>query len=291
MPRSSSSWTRTTFPVDFAIFCPASLQVAPVHPDRDHLVADRALALRDLVLVVGEPEVDAPGVDVEAFAQVLHRHRRALDVPSGEPLAPRRVPLHQPARPGGLPQGEVGRGPLAAVGLEVPVARAEVVERVPAELPVAGERRDVVVHAAGVHHVGMAALDQGLGELDHLGDVLGGLRVQVGGPDPERGGVVEHRLGVLLGDLERARGPRPPSRAASCRSPPGLGLVRHVTDVGDVHHLGHAQPLELEGPTDQVARAGRCAGSRGACTDTRWGRTCTSSRGPVRPGRPRRGRV
>ena len=46
-------------------------------------VPKRAADLRDLVLVVGEDEVDAAGVDVEDLAEMLPRHRRALDVPAG----------------------------------------------------------------------------------------------------------------------------------------------------------------------------------------------------------------
>ena len=48
-----------------------------------------ALGLRALVLVVREDEIEAAAVHVEAVAQVLARHRRALDVPAGPPVAPR----------------------------------------------------------------------------------------------------------------------------------------------------------------------------------------------------------
>ena len=59
-----------------------------MHPDAHHLVAQRALRLGDLVLVVRELVVDAAGMDVDVFAQVLEAHRRALDVPSREAFAP-----------------------------------------------------------------------------------------------------------------------------------------------------------------------------------------------------------
>ncbi len=60
-----------------------------VHPDRGELAAARRACLGGLVLVVGEDEVRPSAVDVEADAEDLLRHRRALDVPAGAPVAPR----------------------------------------------------------------------------------------------------------------------------------------------------------------------------------------------------------
>jgi hypothetical protein len=60
-----------------------------VHPEVHHAVAKGALRLGDLVLVVRELQVDPAGVDVESLSQVLQAHRRALDVPAGEAVAPR----------------------------------------------------------------------------------------------------------------------------------------------------------------------------------------------------------
>ncbi len=77
-------------------------QVLGVQPGADERLAGGRLALGDLVLVVGEDVVHAAGVDVEALAEVLHAHRRALDVPAGPAGAPGRVPAGL-ARLGPLP--------------------------------------------------------------------------------------------------------------------------------------------------------------------------------------------
>ena len=55
-----------------------------MHPDAGHLVdAESAAALRDLVFVVREDQVDAAAVDVDGrLAEQAQRHRRALDVPA-----------------------------------------------------------------------------------------------------------------------------------------------------------------------------------------------------------------
>ena len=65
-----------------------------VHPVAHELLARAALGLGDLVLVVDGDVVHAAAVDIERFAQVLHRHGGALDVPAGVAAAPGRVPLH-----------------------------------------------------------------------------------------------------------------------------------------------------------------------------------------------------
>ena len=85
-----------------------------VHPG----VVQAALALGDLVLVVGEDEVHAAAVDVDALAQELHAHGRALDVPAGAARSPGALPGGL-AGLGGLPEHEVGDGiPLVLVGVD-----------------------------------------------------------------------------------------------------------------------------------------------------------------------------
>ena len=56
----------------------------------------RSLALRDLVLVMGEDEIHAPAVDIERVPKELHRHRGAFDVPPRSSRTPRAVPKRLP---------------------------------------------------------------------------------------------------------------------------------------------------------------------------------------------------
>ena len=147
-----------------------------MHPVRRERVPGRA-RLGLLVLVVREPQVDAAAVDVEAGAEVLLRHRRALDVPAGPARAPRRRPrgglglgLLLPA----LPEREVARVALAArVGVG---GGLHVVDPLVGELAVRrpGPHVEVDVAGAVLGGVGVAAGDQLVDQLDHLGDVAGG---------------------------------------------------------------------------------------------------------------------
>src|SRR3546814_11714727 len=67
--------------------------VAVVHPQARHLRgAVGAAALRDLVLVVREDEIEAAAVDVEDLAQVFHRHRGAFALPAQAAAAPGALP-------------------------------------------------------------------------------------------------------------------------------------------------------------------------------------------------------
>ena len=51
--------------------------------------AMRAAALRDLILVMREDEVETAAVDVDRLAKVRGNHRRAFDMPAGPPATPR----------------------------------------------------------------------------------------------------------------------------------------------------------------------------------------------------------
>ena len=242
---------RTVLPCGLGHLELAEAQVSAVDPVRHHRMAHGALGLGDLVLVVREDQVDPAGVDVEPLAEVLHRHRRALDVPAGEAFTPRAVPSHEPVRARLLPEREVGVELLPGVDLELlAVSGPKLVERVARELPVALEGLNVVVDGP-VHLVRVAVLDQPLGELEHLRDVVGRLRVLVRALQAELRGVFEERACVLLDDLGRRQALIVDGELHAIAS--GVRrLVGHVTHVGDVEDLRDLVALELERPTEQV---------------------------------------
>src|SRR5690349_6357995 len=102
-----------------------------VDPDHGWWSADQRCGLGDHVLVVREDVVDAAGVYVEPVAEVAPRHRRALEVPTREPLAPAlRGPFQRTARPRSLPEGDIGG--VALVGLDLTaVPGSQVIQRIP----------------------------------------------------------------------------------------------------------------------------------------------------------------
>ena len=197
------------FPADFDIFSPVELEQPVVGPDVGEAVPERP-RLGELVLVVGEDEVEPAAVDLE---------RRARAVSS----AITEHSMCQPGRPS--PQGEGQRGVLAGLRrlperevarvllARVRLAVLDLVGALPREPAVVGEARDPEVDVA-VDRVGEAALDELLDERDDLRDVLGHLRQVVGQPEPEIADVLEVPGGRALGELG-ARARAPPRR--SCR--------------------------------------------------------------------------
>ncbi len=258
---------------------------------REAVGAGQATALRELALVVREDVVLAPGVQIDGPRfptpadhppqspphQRLQAHRGALDVPPRVALAQRHAPdgwagpLHQVRRVL-LPQQEIRRVVLLSlrgVGDAPAGAASELVQAVPAELPVALELLHVEVDrppAGLARDVGAALLRQRLDDLLHPLDMVGGAGHEVA-PLPGFGArvllrdlqaqllpvldeaarvEVRDRAGVLRvdrgvgGELARLLG----LEQALAREghlvlapPVGAGVVGHVADVGDVHDV------------------------------------------------------
>ena len=211
-----------------------------MHPVAHEGLARRAGALRDLVLVVREDEVDAPAVQVERLAQVLHAHRRALEVPAGTAAAEGSVPL-SPLRLVllGLPQYEVPRVFLVVLVRVDAGPGADPRHVQPGQPAVLGERGDLEVDAA-IGGVRVAAVDEPLHEADHLRDVCGGPGHHFRPLHPERGHVLLERADVAGGEgLEVA-----PRLRRELDDP--------VVHVRDVHDLLHPPPFVPQGPAQEV---------------------------------------
>ena len=195
----------------------------------------RAAALRDLVLVVRELQVDPAAVNVETLAQQRQRHGRAFDMPPRPPPAPGRLPPRLIVG-GWLPQDEIHRILLVGCHLD-PRAGDHVVDRPPRQLTVIGVGPHPEQHMA-LRRIGMAARDQILDHRDHAADMLGRLRLL----EPRVLRIVHaQRRHVLMKPLRR--GPR----QLVDRDP---ALARAVDDlvlyIGDVAHIGHMpRPEEM----------------------------------------------
>ncbi len=213
-------------------------QHAVMQPDAGEFAAgEGAAALRQLVLVMREDQILAAAVDIEALAQIPPGHRTALDMPAWPPTAPGTVPAGKVGR-GGLPQHEIAG--VALVRRDIDARAGEQFVRAAAgQLAVIGIAGDGEQHVA-LGRIGVAAGDQAFDQDDHLGDVLGGTRLDIGGQGAQRGHVlVKFRRGGG-GDGGDAL--------------PGLGRagVDLVIDVGDVAHIGHAREQLPQQPGQHV---------------------------------------
>ena len=227
--------------------------------------------LRDLVLVMGEDEVQAAAVDVELGTEVLLGHRRALEVPAGPAGTPRGVPGRL-ALLGALPEREVQRVLLgvASSGLR----RAHVLGPLPGEGAVRRERRHVEVDVAA-GGVGVAAVDQALHQRTISGTWPVARGSTFGGRQPSDVVGPGERALVALGD--------DPARQVLV-----AGVVDDlVVDVGDVADEGDGVPAGLAA-TGAARRSSRPTGcGRCAAAPARWPRTGRRPRGPRAAARSR----
>ena len=174
-----------------------------MHPVAGELAAVGALALGDLVLVVGEDEVLTAAVEVDGLAQMGAAHGAALDVPARTAHAVGALPCGL-AGLCGLPDGEVGGVFLQVVlhlAAQLAVAALEVVQLEVAQLAVLGVALDAEVDVAVLCDVGVAALDEVFHDVEDLLDVLGSAGLDGGLFAVQTGGILEVLGLEALGDF------------------------------------------------------------------------------------------
>src|ERR1035441_315604 len=109
----------------------------------------RALALRDLILVMGEHEVFAPQMQVKAWPEEFHAHGAALNVPAGPAFAPRAGPEHRAVlRRARFPEREVSNGFLLILITANALAHPQIIKVELHQLPIARASTAVFLDAA-----------------------------------------------------------------------------------------------------------------------------------------------
>ena len=194
--------------------------------------------------------VDSAAVDVEVLTQVLHAHGAALKVPAGVAFSPWGIPDHGMVLELGLgePEHKVMGVTLVAVHLYAG-ACLEALPVQEGQLAVVRELVDGEIDVAA-RFVGVALLFQGLYQVNHLLDVVGGLACYCRADYVEPVGVVEERLGVELGYL---------IDSLAC----GLGALLHLVlalvgigcqmaYIGDVHHVLYLVAQVCQGALEEV---------------------------------------
>ena len=217
-----------------------------VHPVCHHGVSLACLCLCYLALVVGEDEVKSSAVYVEALAQVLLAHCRALAVPSWETLAPGTWPVHDVLGACLLPQGKVCLVALLThAGQSVAAGILDVLQRASAQyavLVVLVVSLYVEVYGA-VALIGIAIVHNLLHQLLLLYDVARGMRLYAWRQAVQcRHGIVE-AVGIVLSHLHGFQ------LLQSCLL--GnlvlalVGIMLQMAHISDVTHISHLVALVL----------------------------------------------
>src|SRR5262245_20218679 len=81
----------------------------PVQPEPRKGLRRRTFTLGNLVLMMRKDEIDCAAVDIECFAEVLHCHCGALQMPAGPACPEGRFPLLLSGILWALPQHEIVR--------------------------------------------------------------------------------------------------------------------------------------------------------------------------------------
>ena len=204
-----------------------------MHPDIGEALARMgAAALRNLVFMVGELQVQAPAVNVKGGAQQIKAHRRAFDMPAGPAPAPWAVPARF-IRVRGFPQDKIHRIALVGRNLD-PGASDHVIDRAPRKLAIVGIAAHIEQHMP-LCGIGMAPGDQPLDHRHHLHDIFrraGFMRGRQGTQSPH--------IGVIPADgLIRQSADDGVQIAGIARflHLPGAG-VDLVIDIGEIAHIG-----------------------------------------------------
>ena len=228
-----------------------------VHPVLRRIVSQRGGRLRDLALVVREHQIHAAAVDVEPFAQILGAHGRALHVPAGEPVAPRRRPAHNVFGRRLFPQREVA----AVAFVALPVQRARVGHDVFQIAP----RKDAVAVVAvvllhieidrSVRLVGVTRIENLLHEGLLLDDMPRSPRLDRGAEHAQRIHRPMVTLRVVVRHLHRFELFEP--RLLRDLVLAVVGVVFQMPHVGDVAHVAHLVAERLQITEQQVEGHGR----------------------------------
>ena len=217
------------------------VEKAVVQPVIDKRLTGGPFALRDLVFMMRELQIESAAVDVEMLAQQRATHGRALNVPARTTCAERRLVLgvRRLFRLGRLPEDEIQRIQLAIVDRHT-LTCAQLVKRLTRELSVAFKLAHGVVHVTVGCPIGQTLVLQFANEVEHLPNVLCGTRLVRRRLDTQRSDVFMHGAGHLVGQL-------PNGDASLDRTTNDL-----VVDVGDVPNVSHPIARHLQPTLDHI---------------------------------------
>ena len=214
-----------------------NVQKAVVHPIVAEAHAVGALGLCNLVFVMGEDQVLSACVQIDGGTQMLAAHGTALNVPARAAHAVGAFPCRL-AGLGGFPHGKVGGVFLQIIvhlAAQLTVAAFQILQIQMAQLAIFGKAFYAEIYIAVFGHIGMAALDQILYNIQNFGNMIGSVGLHGGAAAVQPVAVLQIFGGKALGHFFHGHAFF-------------VGLFNElIVNIGDVAHIDHlvAAPLQI----------------------------------------------
>ena len=138
--------------------------------------ASAAFGLGNLVFMMRENQIAAAAMEVKGFAQILHAHGRAFNMPAGTTGTPRALPSRL-ARFSGFPQRKIHRIMLAVINVYTCTSH-HILNITAGKLSIVFKFFYTVENIA-VNNIAIAIVNQALNGFDDIIDMLGYTRINM----------------------------------------------------------------------------------------------------------------
>ena len=214
-----------------------------MHPRIYELSSCGSLSLSDFVFMMREKIVDSACMKIKRFAEILHRHGRAFNMPARAPAPPWGIPADGTVTflPR-LPKRKIADILFVIFVGRAPRARALVVKINMSKRPVTGEFADIEIDRAVVRLIRYSLLHKFFNERDHFRNVICRRRVNFRTLDVESfqigkksvlvsACVIIKRLALLI-------------RVSDC----------FIVDIRQIHHLLNAHSAKLDDAAQHILK-------------------------------------
>ena len=196
-----------------------------------------AFRLSNLVFMMRENQIAAAAMEIKGFAQILHAHGRAFDMPAGTTGTPRALPCRL-ARFSGFPQRKIHRITLAVINVYTRAGH-HILNITAGKLTIVFKLFYTVENVT-VNNIAIAIVNQALYGRNNIIDMLGYTRINMRTAYIELIHYFKVRINIAVADVK-------PLHALFIGSVDNL-----VINIGKVLYMGYVIAFVLQEAADNV---------------------------------------